>query len=124
MYGDEMKMGGRVRRLDADTRQAIVDAYMSSESMTYAEVGRKFGVAYQTVCNIVKKHNEAGKGIIPDRRPHKQEPESLADIIKPLVSRKRELEERVTRKQAELEKARQDLRDYTATIKKLFEENV
>lgn len=117
-------MEGRVRRLDTDTRQAIVDAYMSSESMTYAEVGRKFGVTYQTVCNIVKKHNEAGKGIVPDRRQHKQEQESLADIIKPLVARKRELEERVTRKQAELEKARQDLRDYTATIKKLFEENV
>lgn len=117
-------MEGRVRRLDADTRQAIVDAYMSDESMTYAEVGRRFGVAYQTVCNIVKKHNGAGNGIVPDRRQHKREEENLADLIKPLVARKRELEELVTRKQAELEKARQDLRDYTATIKKLFEENV
>lgn len=117
-------MEGRVRRLDADTRQAIVDAYMSGESITYAEVGRRFGVSYQTVCNIVKKHNGSGKSIVPDRRQHKKEQESLADIIKPLVSRKRELEDVVTRKQDELEKARQDLRDYTATIKKLFEENV
>lgn len=131
------------RRIDAETKAAIAAAYLSSDSVTYKDVAERFGINLSTVRRIVGAEVQAGKGIKPDRRvngeltddaldqkhgdviaakdPH---PRTLdwMDHVKPLHQHKQELEQRVEYKRAELEKAKQELRDFTATLKQLMED--
>lgn len=131
------------RRIDAETKAAIAAAYLSSDSVTYKDVAEQFGINLNTVRRIVGAEVQAGKGIKPDRLvngeltddaldqkhedviaakdPH---PRTLdwMDHVKPLHQHKQELEQRVEHKRAELEKAKQELRDFTATIKQLMED--
>lgn len=131
------------RRIDAETKAAITAAYLSSDNVTYKDVAEQFGINLNTVRRIVGAQVQAGKGIKPDRRvngelsddaldqkhcdviaakdPH---PRTLdwMEHIKPLHKHKMELEQRVEHKQAELEKAKQELRDFTATLKQLMED--
>lgn len=131
------------RKIDAETRAAVVAAYLSSDSVTYKDVAEQFGINLNTVRRIVGAEVQAGNGIKPDRRvngeltddaldqkhgdviaakdPH---PRTLdwMDHVKPLHKYKQELERRVVHKQAELDKARQELRDFTATLKQLMED--
>lgn len=131
------------RRIDAETKAAIAAAYLSSDSVTYKDVAERFGINPNTVRGIVGAEVQAGKGIKPDRRvngeltddaldqkhgdviaakdPH---PRTLdwMDHVKPLHQHKQELEQRVEYKRAELEKAKQELRDFTATLKQLMED--
>ena len=135
------------RKIDAETRAAIVAAYLSSDNVTYKDVAEQFGINLNTVRRIVGSEVQAGNGIKPDRRtrvngkltddaldqihddviaaqdPH---PRTLdwMDHVKPLHKYKQELELRVQHKQAELEKARQELRDFTATLKQLMEDTI
>ena len=44
--------------------------------------------------------------------------------VKPLNAHKRELELAIEHKQAELDKAKQELRDFTATLRQLMEGDV
>lgn len=131
------------RRIDAETKAAIAAAYLSSDSVTYKDVAERFGINLNTVRGIVGAEVQAGKSIKPDRRvngeltddaldqkhgdviaakdPH---PRTLdwMDHVKPLHQHKQELEQRVEYKRAELEKAKQELRDFTATLKQLMED--
>ena len=109
------------RRIDAETRAKIVEMYLSDENATYAEIGRHFGINQITISHIVKRELQAGNGIVPDRRA--REPENpWMQYITPLHQRKQELEQKVEHKQAELDKAKQELRDFTATLKQLMED--
>ena len=109
------------RRIDAETRAKIVEMYLSDENATYAEIGRHFGINQYTISHIVKRELQAGNGIVPDRRA--REPENpWMQYITPLHQRKQELEQKVEHKQAELDKAKQELRDFTATLKQLMED--
>lgn len=131
------------RRIDAETKAAITAAYLSSDSVTYKDIAEQFGINLNTVRRIVTAQVQAGKGIKPDRRvngelsndaldqkhgdviaakdPH---PRTLdwMEHIKPLHKHKMELEQTVERKRLELEKAKQELRDFTATLKQLMED--
>lgn len=131
------------RRIDAETKAAIAAAYLSSDSVTYKDVAERFGINLNTVRRIVGAEVQAGKGIKPDRRvngeltddaldqkhgdviaakdPH---PRTLdwMEHIKPLHKHKMELEQTVERKRLELEKAKQELRDFTATLRQLMED--
>lgn len=131
------------RKIDAETKAAITAMYLSSDSVTYKDVAEQFGINLNTVRRIVGSEVQAGKGIKPDRRvngeltddaldqrhddviaakyPH---PRTLdwMDHVKPLHQHKQELEQRVEHKRAELEKAKQELRDFTATLKQLMED--
>lgn len=64
-----------------------------------------------------QKHGD----VIAAKDPH---PRTLdwIDHVKPLHRHKKELEQRVEHKRAELEKAKQELRDFTATLKQLMED--
>lgn len=109
------------RRIDAETRAKIVEMYLSDENATYAEIGRHFGINQYTISHIVKRELQAGNGIVPDRRA--REPENpWMQYITPLHQHKMELEQKVEHKQAELDKAKQELRDFTATLKQLMED--
>ena len=61
-------------------------------------------------------------GIVPDRRQKEPEKSWVEDYITPLHKHKQELEEKVKHKQAELDAAKQELRDFTATLRQLMED--
>lgn len=108
------------RRIDAETRAAIVQKYLSDENATYAEIGRHFGINQNTIRKIIKEELQAGSGIVPDRRA--KEPENpWMEYVTPLHQHKMELEQKIEHKQAELEKEKQEYRDFQATLKQLLE---
>ena len=131
------------RKIDTETKAAIVAAYLSNDNVTYNDVAERFGINQNTVRKIVASEVQAGKGIKPDRRvngeltddaldqkhgdviaakdPHPRTTDWMQHVT-PLHKHKMELERRVEHKQAELDKARQELRDFTATLRKLMED--
>ena len=109
------------RRIDAETRAKIVAAYLENDGATYKDIGAMFGINHSTISKIIKTELEAGNGIKPDRRA-KPEPPDYMQYVTPLHQHKIELEQKVEHKQAELEKAKQELRDFTATLRKLMED--
>ena len=129
------------KRIDAETRAAILAAYLENDGATYKEIGEQFGINQYTISKIIKNELQAGNGVKPDRRANGEltddEPERRHDAViaakdphprttdwmqhvTPLHKHKQELERRVEHKQAELDKARQELRDFTATLEQLL----
>ena len=109
------------RRIDAETRSAIVAAYLENDGATYKEIGEQFGINQNTISKIIRTELQAGNGIKPDRRAKESE-NPWMQFITPLHKHKQELERRVEHKQAELDAAKQELRDFTATLKQLMED--
>ena len=109
------------RRIDAETRAKIVAAYLENDGATYKDIVERFGINHNTISKIIRAELQAGNGIKPDRRA--KEPENpWMQYVTPLHKHKMELEHKVEHKQAELEKAKQELRDFTATLKQLMED--
>lgn len=130
-------------RISAEKRAEIVAAYLENDGATYKEIGEQFGINQNTISKIIKTELESGNGIKPDRRvngeltddelerrhddviaakdPHPRTTDWMQHVT-PLHKHKMELERRVEHKQAELDKARQELRDFTATLRKLMED--
>lgn len=109
------------RRIDTETRAKIVAAYLENDGATYKDIGAMFGINHNTISKIIKAELEAGNGIKPDRRA-KPEPPDYMQYITPLHKHKQELELAVEHRQAELEKSKQELRDFTATLRQLMGE--
>ena len=133
------------KRIDAGLRDEIANAYLSDESVTVQALAQKYGYSTTTIHRIIKEYTKSGKGIKPDHRKKltdeeldRQHAERMAekakaehprtsdwmDHITPLHQRKMELENAVEHRQAELEKAKQELRDFLATLRQLMEETV
>jgi transposase-like protein len=108
------------RRIDAEARAAMVEMYLSDDSIQFKQIAEKFGVLAAYVSRIIHEELKAGNGIKPDRRAKEPENPWMA-YITPLHKRKMELEQKVEHRQAELEKAKQELRDFTATIRQLMD---
>lgn len=130
-------------RISAEKRAAIVAAYLESDGATYEGIGEQFGISKCTIGKIIRAELQAGNGIKPDRRvngeltddelerrhdaviaakdPHPRTTDWMQHVT-PLHKHKMELERRVEHKQAELDKAKQELRDFTATLRKLMED--
>ena len=107
--------------IDAATKEAVVRYYLSDENITQKEAAAKFGLSVSYVGKLISQNVQAGNGIVPDRRA--KEPENpWMQYVTPLHKHKQELERRVEHKQAELDKARQELRDFTATLRGLMED--
>jgi hypothetical protein len=68
-----------------------------------------------------KRHAERMAAQNAERHPRTSD---WMDHIKPLHQRKMELENAIEHKQVELDKARQEYRDFLATLRQLMEENV
>lgn len=68
-----------------------------------------------------QKHAEAMKKQNAERHPRTSD---WMDHITPIHQHKQELENAIEHKQAELEKAKQEYRDFLATLKQLMEESV
>lgn len=111
-----------VKRIDAETRQAIVAAYLADDSLTYKEVASRFGVSTGSVTKIINDELNAGNGVKPDRRSAHPEDTGIMQHITPLHKRKQELEQVIEHRQAELDKAKQEYRDFMATLKQLLTE--
>lgn len=140
------------RRIDAETRAAIVQKYLADEKLSYRDLAKQFGVHPMSVSNIINGYFKDTNGIKPDRnKPKKRSFVELSEKqiddmhlnklrenaatyhprtsdwmshITPLHQHKMELEQKVEHKQAELDAAKQELRDFTATLKKLMEDTV
>lgn len=130
-------------RISAEKRAAIVAAYLESDGATYEGIGEQFGISKCTIGKIIRAELQAGNGIKPDRRvngeltddelerrhdaviaakdPHPRTTDWMQHVT-PLHKHKMELERRVEHKQAELDEAKQELRDFTATLRKLMED--
>jgi transposase-like protein len=109
------------KRIDAETRAQIVQKYLATDDATYADIGRVFGINQNTIAKIIKTELQAGNGTKPDRRA--KEPENpWMEHITPLHRHKQELENAIAHKQAELDAARQEYRDFLATLKQLMED--
>lgn len=109
------------RRIDAETRAAMVEMYLSDDGIRYKDIAEKLGLSVGFVSRTIKKELEAGNGIKPDRRA--KEPENpWMQYVMPLHKHKMELEQKVEHKQAELEKAKQEYRNFLATVKQLMED--
>ena len=142
----------RGKRIDQETRAAITAAYLADDSISFKQIAEQFGIAMSTAQRIIHDELKAGAGVKPDRRKRnadgsegilegemdKRHAERLAeqnaelhprtsdwmDHIAPIHQRKQELEIAIEHKQAELDKARQEYRDFLATLKQLMEESV
>ena len=134
----------RGKRLTQELRDEIVAAYLSQDKPTHRELAVQYHVAESTIQRIIHDQTKAGNGIKPDRRkkfslgasddkldqkhaeamPEHPRTSDWMDHITPLHQRKMELENAVQHKQAELDKARQEYRDYRATLRQFLEENV
>lgn len=111
------------KRIDAETKAAMVARYLSDETVQYKEIAKEFGVSATYVSRIIHAELQAGNGVKPDRRA--KEPENpWMQYVTPLHKHRQELEEKVKHKQAELDAAKQELRDFTATLRKLMEDTV
>ena len=131
-----------MRKITAEQRAQIVQYYLENDGATYKDIAKKVGVNHRTISKIIRAELQAGNGVKPDRRkvlpvveldeaeldekhrealkaPH---PRTLdwMEHVKPLHQHKQELELRVQHKQAELDKAKQELRDFTATLEQLL----
>ena len=134
----------RGKRLTQELREEIVAAYLSQDKPTHRELAKQYHVAESTIQRIISDQTKAGSGIKPDRRKKfslgapddkldKKHAEALAaehprtsdwmEHITPIHQHKMELEQAIEHKQAELDKARQEYRDYLATLKQLLEVN-
>lgn len=107
------------RPLAQETKEEILQAFLDGEERKH--IAERFDLAYATVCRLISDMTKSGNGIKPDRRTP-TDCENWMEHVTPLHKKKMQLLENVARKQTELDKARQELRDYLATIKKLFEE--
>jgi transposase-like protein len=130
--------------IDTETRAAMVQMYLSEPRMTHEKVAEHFGVSKGFAGKVIRMELQSGSGVKPDRRSKKIEPpdddvldqihedkmdkhprtSDWMDHVKPLNAHKRELELAVEHKQAELDAAKQELRDFTATLRQLMKEEV
>lgn len=128
-------------RISTEKKAEIVRMYLENTDIHYDDIAKHFGVSTDFVRRTVKAEVEAGNGIKPDRRKRKTLPSVELDEkhrealkaqhprtsdwmehVKPLHQHKMELEQKVEHKQAELDKAKQELRDFTATLRQLMED--
>lgn len=140
------------RRIDAELREQIVAAYIADPSIRQKDLAQRYHIGTSTVQRIIHDQVEAGKCVKPDRRRRsvkrnadgsegilegemdKRHAERMAeqhprtsdwmDHIAPIHQRKQELENAIEHRQVELEKAKQEYRDFLATLRQLMEETV
>lgn len=130
------------KRIDDETRSKIVQKYLATDDATYADIGRVFGINQNTISKIIRQELQSGTGIKPDRRAktiklsngiefereelEAQHPRTSdwMQHITPLHKHKQALELAIEHKQAELDAAKQELRDFTATLRQLMEGDV
>ena len=141
------------KKIDAELREQIVAAYIADPSIRQKDLAQQYHISLSSVHHIIHDQVEAGKCVKPDRRK-KRNPDGSEGItegemdakheermkaqneerhprtsdwmdhITPIHQRKMELENAIEHKQAELEKAKQEYRDFLATLRQLLGESV
>lgn len=112
----------RGKTITPERRQEILQAYLLADGGTsIAAVAAQFGMSYTSARRIINEELRAGNGVKPDRRPKPVEPPYMEHIT-PLHKHRQALEQAVEHKQAELDAAKQELRDFTATLRQLLSE--
>lgn len=112
------------KRINAETRAKIVQTYLENEGMSHKELAARYNVSVTSVKGIINEALQSGNGIKPDRRAKPEPPSEWMQHITPLYKHRQALELAVEHKQAELDAAKQELRDFTATLRQLMEGDV
>lgn len=120
------------KRIDEETSAAILEAYMAG-GVSYQKIAKQFGVAINTVMKIVngnklkddidmlranRKHAEA----MQQKREEHAAATTWMEHVEPLHKHKQRLEAEIAEKQAELDKARQEYRNFLATLEQLMKQ--
>lgn len=127
-------MGGK--RIDAETRDGILS--MVKDGYTHNSVAKKFGIAESTVQRIAyqngfrseRARNEPSYPLPTDNELNRKHAEAMKERepssewmehVKPLHDRKKQLEEEIACKEAELARVKAEYRNFLATLNQLLE---
>lgn len=120
-------------KIDDETRAKVIEMYYSGEYNGYKDVAKEIGLSAHVVGNIIKldkctigaeddeldrKHVEV---MLQSRQEH-AEMTTWMEHITPLHKHKLRLEEEIAAKQEAFDKAKQEYRNFLATVKQLMED--
>ena len=120
-------------KIDDETRAKVIKMYYSDEYNSYKEVARDTGLSAHVVANIIKldkcvigaeddeldrRHAEV---MCLNRQQH-AEMTTWMEHVTPLHQHKLRLEAEISAKQEALDKAKQEYRNFLATVKQLMED--
>ena len=132
------------RRLTVAIRREIAETYLQG-GMTYQEVADMYGVTHSTVnrcltqykngelcdaedipsaCENVQPEDAVHEAVMQKKRQEHEEMTTWMEHVTPLHQHKQRLEAEITAKQAELDKAKQEYRNFLATLEQLTEDTV
>ena len=136
------------KRISDEIRKQMVSAYIADDSATYHSIAKQFGVSFESARRIITNELQSVPGVKPNRNNRKPSDTCAADKaldrkhaevmaklehprtsdwmqhITPLHQQKQMLEQVIEHKQAELDRARQEYRDFLATLEQLVKEEV
>lgn len=120
-----------MKRIDDETRGAILQAYFGG-GMTYKALAEQFGVSIPTVAKIIKakdgidlaEANRKHAEVMAQKREEHLAATTWMEHIKPLHDHKKALEELIAKREKEMDKARQEYRNFCATVEQLMKEEV
>ena len=133
-------MRGR-QRLTVAIRREIAETYLQG-GKTYNEVADMYEVTHNTVwkcltqykngelcdavespsaCENVQPEDAVHEAVMQKKRQEHEEMTTWMEHVTPLHQHKQRLEAEITAKQAELDKAKQEYRNFIATLEKLTE---
>lgn len=120
------------RKIDDKTRQKILELYKAG-GVTRAALAKQFSVSTWTIGNIIntnklregismadidKKHAD----VMTRKRQEHAEMTTWLEHVTPLHQHKMRLETEITKRQEELDKAKQEYNNFLATVRKLMED--
>lgn len=120
-------------KVDEKVRAKVLEMYNSDQKMTYKQIASELGLSAWTVGNIIKldkcsigaendeldrRHAEV---MCLNRQQH-AEMTTWMQHVTPLHQHKLRLEAEIATKQEALDKAKQEYRNFLATVKRLMED--
>lgn len=122
------------RKIDDEKRQKILELHKAG-GVTQAALAKRFGVSTWTIGNIInteklrdgismeeldKKHAD----VMACKRQEHAEMTTWMEHVTPLHQHKMRLEAEIAKRQEALDKAKQEYKNFLATVKQLMEDTV
>lgn len=117
------------KRTDVEKMAAIAQAYQSG-NRTAKEVAEQFGVSKSTACRAIQQYSGAPDAVIDrrhaevmeQRRQEHADATTWMEHVTPIHRHKQRLEAEIRARQEALDKARDEYRNFLATLKQLMED--
>ena len=119
------------KRIDEEKMAAIAQAYQSG-NQTAREVAEQFGVSRSTATRAIPQYSGAPDAVIDRRhaevmerrRQEHADATTWMEHVTPIHRHKQRLETEIRAKQEALDKAREEYRNFLATLRQLMEEMI